>query len=206
MKQAVVDMTNKKVGELELEDQVFGSKPNKAVIYEAVKMYRANKRLGTHSTLTTKMVSGTTAKMYRQKGTGRARHGSAKAHIFVGGGIAFGPHPRDYSYTLPRKVRQTALLSALALKYREGKLLIVDDLPLTEIKTKKMVEILSGFGVRTGLIVLNDHNEKVLKSSRNIPGIKVVKHDSLNALDLMSREHVVFLKSALVELQEGWKR
>ncbi|MFH0799865.1 MAG: 50S ribosomal protein L4 [Pseudomonadota bacterium] len=202
MKETILNIARKQVGEVELSDGIFGMKAGSALIYEAVKMQRACARSGTAATRNHKMVSGTSAKMYRQKGTGRARHGDARTNIFVGGGKAFGPHPRDYSYRLPKKARKGALRAALSLKKQEGKLLILDEFPGTRIKTKDAVSALSRLGVKSGLIVALDPSEALVKSVRNIPGIKLLCCEGLNVYDLVSHEHAVITVPALAKVEE----
>jgi len=205
VKEMVHTIENKSAGEVELSDEIFTAKVNTALLYETVKMNRANQRLGTAATRNHKMVSGTTAKMYRQKGTGRARHGDARTNIFVGGGKAFGPHPRDYGYRMPAKARKGGLRAALSLKRNEGKLLIVDDFAMKAVKTKDAVAALKVLGVNNGVIVVEGKNENLEKSVRNIPGIKLLSCDGLNALDLMRFEHVVVTVAALNRVQEVLK-
>ncbi len=175
MKVNVMNMQNKGVGEVELHDAIFARKGGTGSIYEVVKMQRANKRKGCAASRNHALVSGTTAKMYRQKGTGRARHGDYRTNIFVGGGKAFGPHPRDYSYNVPKKVKKAALATALTEKVRDGKLLVVDAFTLSAIKTKTFVESMKALGVTTGLIVLDGDNDVVRKSARNVPTMKVLR-------------------------------
>lgn len=203
MKEPVINIEKKKVGEVELSDEIFSKKPNMPLIYEVVKMHRANSRLGTAATRNHKMVSGTTAKMYRQKGTGRARHGDARTNIFVGGGKAFGPHPRDYSYRIPAKARKSGLASALTLKKNEGKLLIVDELNVKKIKTKDAVEMFTKMGVKKGLLVVEGANENLEKSVRNIHGMKIIRWEGVNVYDLMKYEHAVVTLAAFTKLQEA---
>ncbi len=205
MKETVHNIKKAKVGDVELEDSIFGAKPNRALIYEVVRMQLANRRQGDAATKNRKLVSGTTAKMYRQKGTGRARHGSAKANIFVGGGKAFGPHPRDYSYRIPAKARRAGLRSALVIKRNEGKLLIVDELPLKKIRTKDAVLALKDLGVAKGMIVTEGSNEVLEKSMRNIPGIKVLRWEGLNVYDVMRYEHLIMTRAAMDKVQEVLK-
>lgn len=192
-------------GEVELSEEVFTSKVNKALLYETVKMQLANRRSGTAATRNHKLVSGTTAKIYRQKGTGRARHGDARTNIFVGGGKAFGPHPRDYGYRMPAKARKGGLRAALSLKRNEGKLLIVDEFPMEQIKTKAALAALQKLGVTSGLIVVDGQHENLEKSVRNIPGVKLLRWEGLNACDLISYEHVVVTVPALNRVQEVLK-
>ncbi len=205
MKEQVIDIKKAKVGEVELSDEIFGAEPNTALIYEVVKMQLAAKRKGTSSSLTRSAVSGTTAKMYKQKGLGRARHGDERAPIFVGGGKAFGPHPRDWSYRIPTKARRGGLRSALAVKQREGKLIIVDELSPKEIKTKAMADAFKNMGVNSGLVVVAGKDVKLEKSLRNIHGIGLIRCEGLNVYDLMRHEHAIFTREALEKVQEVLK-
>ena len=205
MKEPVLDMAKTKVGEVELDEAIFGAAPNKALLYEVVRMQLANRRAGTAATRNHKMVSGTTAKMYRQKGTGRARHGDARTNIFVGGGKAFGPHPRDYSYRLPAKARRGGLRSALAQKQGEGKLIVVEKFPFTEIKTKPVVAALAKLGVANGLLVVDVATEALEKSVRNIPNVKLLRVEGLNVYDLLRYEHAIITRAALEKVQEVLK-
>lgn len=201
MKETVYNTDKENVSEVELKDEIFGARVNKALIYETVKMQRACMRQGDAFCKNRTLVSGTTAKMYRQKGTGRARHGDARANIFVGGGKAFGPKPRDYGYAIPKKAKILALKSVLSQKKKEGKILIVDDFKMQKPKTKDAVEVLLKFGIKNGLLVVNEHSENVVKSFRNIPDIKLVKSESLTVFDLMGHEHVVITLPALEKIQ-----
>ena len=203
MKAQVLNLKNANVGEVELSDAVFARKGGTGSIYEVVKMQRANKRKGCAASRNHALVSGTTAKMYRQKGTGRARHGDYRTNIFVGGGKAFGPHPRDYSYNVPKKVKKAALAIALTEKVRDGKLLVVDSFTFSSIKTKTFVESMKVLGVTTGLIVLEANNDIVRKSARNVPTLKVLRWDGLNVMDVLRFEHVVIAKAALDKIQEA---
>lgn len=205
MKESVVDIKNKKVGEIELQDEIFGGTPNTALVYEVVRMQLTNRRQGDAASCNHKMVSGTTAKMYRQKGTGRARHGDARTNIFVGGGKAFGPHPRDYSYRLPAKARRGGLRAALAVKKQEGKLIVVDAMTVKEIKTKEMVAALKGLGVKNGLLVVEKADVALEKSVRNIPNVKLIRAEGLNVYDLMRYEHAVVTRAAMDRVQEVLK-
>ena len=205
MKETVHSIGGNNAGEVELSEEIFSPVVNTALLYETVKMQLANQRSGTAATRNHKMVSGTTAKIYRQKGTGRARHGDARTNIFVGGGKAFGPHPRDYGYRMPAKARKGGLRAALALKKSEGKLLIVDELPMKAIKTKDAVKALAKLGVTNGVIVVDGKNENLEKSVRNIPGIKLLSCEGLNACELMRYEHAVLTVAALNRVQEVLK-
>jgi len=205
VKETVIDTKKAKVGELELDDEVFGATPNEALIYEVIKMQLASRRKGSASSLTRGDVSGTTAKMYRQKGLGRARHGDERAPIFVGGGKAFGPHPRDWSWRIPTKARRGGLRSALSMKKQEGKLIVVDEFKLKGIKTKAMVDTLTKLGVTNVLIVVDGKDETLEKSIRNVPHVSLVRWEGLNVYDLMRHEHAVMTRAAVEKVQEVLK-
>ena len=205
MKETVHTIEMNAAGEVELSEEIFTKRVNMALLYETVKMHLANRRSGTAATRNHTLVSGTTAKIYRQKGTGRARHGDARTNIFVGGGKAFGPHPRDYGYRMPAKARKGGLRAALALKKNEGKLIIVEDIAMKAVKTKDAVAMLSKLGVKSGVIVIDGTNETLEKSVRNIPGIKLLRWEGLNACDLMKYEHAVVTVPALNRVQEVLK-
>ena len=202
MKAKVIDIDKKAAGDVDLSDEVFAAKSNDALIYEATKMQRANRRKGCAATKNRSKVKGTTAKMYRQKGLGRARHGAKTAPIFVGGGKAFGPMPRDYSYRIPKKARRAAVRVALSQKQGEGKLLILDGFPMKEIKTKDAVSKLKNIGVNSGLFVIEGRDESLEKSVRNINGIKLVRTEGINVYDIMRYEHTIIMKDALTKIQE----
>lgn len=203
MKGTVLNIQNQKAGEVELSEEIFGTKVNRALLYETVKMQLANRREGTAATRNRALVSGTTAKMYRQKGTGRARHGDARANLFVGGGKAFGPKPRDFSYRIPAKARRGGVRAALVLKHQEGKLLIVDGLPVERGKTKDAVALLTRLGVTDGCIVVEGRDEKLERSVRNLPGITLLRWEGINAYDLVRHEHAVITVPALHRIQEA---
>lgn len=205
VKAKIKDINNKDVGEVEISDEIFGSKVSTPIIYEVVNMQLANRRKGTAVVKNRTDVSGTTAKMYRQKGTGRARHGDARANIFVGGGKAFGPKQRDYRYRPPKKVRRGGIRSALSLKNSEGKLIILDDFPVSQIKTKDVVSKLEKLGVSSGLLVVGGRDEKLEKSIRNAANVKLVRSEGINAYDIMRYEHTIILRNALGSVQEVLK-
>jgi large subunit ribosomal protein L4 len=205
VKAKVINIDKKAAGDVDLSDEVFSARVNETLIYEATKMQRANKRKGCASCKNRSQVHGTTAKMYKQKGLGRARHGAKTAPIFVGGGKAFGPSPRDYSYRMPKKARRGAVRAALSQKQNEGKLLILDDFPMKAIKTKDAVGALRGIGVNSGLLVVEGRSENLEKSVRNINGIKLVRSEGINVYDIMRYEHTIILKDALAKVQEVLK-
>lgn len=202
-KVAVYNMHGAQVGEIELNDNVFGIEPNKAVMYDFIKMQLANKRQGTSSTKTRTEVRGGGKKPWRQKGTGRARVGSSRNPVWRGGGIAFGPKPRDYSYRLPQKVRRLALKSALSSKAIDNNIIVVDQLSFDEPKTKAMVQALQALNVgKKTLLVTADGNANVVKSARNIPGVKPMRADFINVYDILKHETLLITKDAVAMVEE----
>jgi large subunit ribosomal protein L4 len=193
----VFDIEKKKVSELELSDAVFGAEINEAVLYDVVKMQMASRRKGTAATKVRRDVSGGGKKPWRQKGTGRARAGTTRSPIWRGGGIVFGPHPKDYSFHIPKRVRKLALKSALSMKYRDSKLIILRDFPLEEIKTKRFKEVVDRFGLKKALFILDQSHPILEKSSRNIQDIKMMRLEGLNVYDLLKHDHVVFLEPSV---------
>jgi len=202
-KVAVYSTSGEQVGEMELSDKVFGEKINEAVIYEVALSQMANARTGTASTKTRGEVRGGGRKPWRQKGTGRARAGSIRSPLWRGGGVIFGPKPRDYSYRLPRKVRRLALRSALSSKVAENNLIVLEDLKFDEPKTKKMVDILKTFDAeRKTIVVTEKNNENAYKSTRNIPGVLHRTVDGLSVLDLTTHKKLLITKDAVAHLEE----
>lgn len=203
-KVALYDANGAQVGEIDLNEDIFGIEPNKAVLYEFVKMQLANKRTGNASTKTRAEVRGGGKKPWRQKGTGRARVGSSRNPVWKGGGIVFGPRPRDYSYKLPRKVRRLALKSALSSKVKGNTLVVVDELLMNEPKTKDMVKILSSLNVNQNntLVVTSNDDINVSKSARNIPGIKPIKADFINVYDVLKYDTLLITKDAVARIEE----
>jgi len=196
-------MSGAQIGELELSDKVFGIEPNKAVMYEFVKMQLANKRVGTSSTKTRGEVRGGGKKPWRQKGTGRARVGSTRNPLWTGGGVVFGPKPRDYSYRLPRKVRRLALKSALSSKVLDNQIIVVDELRFEEPKTKLMVQTLQTLqSSGKTLVVTADGDPNVTKSARNIPGVKPLRVDFINVYDLLKYDTLLITKDAVARVEE----
>ena len=188
----VYDINGKKVKELELNEAVFGIEPNEAVVHSVLVNFLANQRQGTQSTKTRSEVSGGGRKPWRQKGTGRARQGSIRAPQWIKGGIALGPKPRSYKYTVNKKERQLAVKSVLSSKVLENELVVVDSLPLNDIKTKEMVKALSNLKVEgKALIMLPEKNEKVQKSARNIEGVKTTLVETINVYDLLKYNKLV---------------
>lgn len=199
---ALYNINGEQVGELALKDEIFGVKVHETVLHEAVVMHMARRRQGTHDTKTRSEVSGGGRKPWRQKGTGRARHGSIRSPIWRGGGIIFGPHPRDYSYSLPRKVRRLALKSALSSKVNSGDIVVLDDLKLDRPKTRDMVRILNNLKVDDALVVTAERNETVEKSARNIPNIKPLVATGLNVYDILAYDKLVMTKDAVAKVEE----
>ena len=192
-------------GEVLLPESVFGETPNQAVMHQAYLRQLANARQGTASTKTRGMVRGGGAKPYRQKGTGRARHGSEREPSMVGGGTVFGPHPRSYAQRMPRKMRRLALRSALSVKAIEGRVSVLDGFELDVPKTRTMVDLFRGLGVETTtLLVLAAPNDLVSRSLNNLPWAKVILARNLNLYDLFTHDHLVVAKDALELLEENF--
>lgn len=205
-KVTVYNLDKKSVGELELSDDVFGGEVNEALFYEIVKAQLASRRAGTHKVKCRTEVRGTGAKMYRQKGTGRARHGDERAPQFRGGGKAFGPKPRDYSYKPPRKMRKGALRSALALKLQEGRLLIVDSFDLPEVKTKNLARVLGVLEVpKSSVIVDAADNQNLRLSARNLDKHQFLPPEGVNVYDVLRHEHLILTKGAVAALEARCK-
>ncbi len=199
----VFNMAGEKIGEIELSEAIFGIEPNKSVLHDSVKNHLANCRQGTQSALTKGEVSFTTKKPWRQKGTGRARAGYAGSPVWTHGGVAFAPKPRDYSYTLNKKVRRLALKSALSAKAAENEVLVVDGLKMDEIKTKAFAQFLKKVGVEgKALIVTENVDEKVYKSARNIDGVFTTISTILSPYMILTNGVMVVDKAALAKIEE----
>lgn len=202
-KVAVYNMQGAQVGEIELNDDVFGVEVNRAVLHSAVVLQLANQRRGTHSTKLRGEVSGGGRKPWRQKGTGRARVGSIRSPLWRGGAITFGPKPRSYAQTLPRKVRRLALKSALSSKVLEGKLIVLDSLEFDMPKTKQVVELFDNLKVSgKAVVVTGDVDANVIKSARNIPGVLALDASGLNVYDILNHDTVVVTKDAVARVEE----
>ena len=196
----VYDMSGKQVGEIDLSDAIFGIEPNQSVVHDVVKNHLANCRQGTQSARTRAEVSGGGKKPWRQKGTGRARQGSTRAPQWTHGGIVFAPKPRDYSYTLNKKVRRLALKSALSAKAAEGKVLVVDGLGMDEIKTKTFQSFLNNVQANKAVVVTACPN--VVKSARNIPGVVTTSATLLSVYDIVNANQFIVDKAALATIEE----
>ena len=200
---AVLNMQGKEVGKQELSEAVFGIKPNVSVMNDMVKNYLANQRQGTQSALTRADVSGGGKKPWRQKGTGRARQGSTRAPQWTHGGIVFAPKPRDYSYTLNKKVKRLAMKSALSSKARDNELIVLDAITTDAYKIKTIAEMLKAVGSeRKALIVLDTVDEKVIASARNIPGVKTAQVNTLNVYDILNADKFIVVKDAVAKIEE----
>jgi large subunit ribosomal protein L4 len=197
----VFDIEKKKVAEVDLNDAIFGAEVNEAIIYDVIKMQLASRRSGTASTKTRSDVSGGGKKPWRQKGTGRARAGTTRSPIWRGGGIVFGPHPRDYSYSIPKKVRKKALISALSMKFQENKMLILKDFPMEKISTRLFKNVFDLFSLKKALFVLDDNNEVLLKSSRNLKNVKMVRSEGINVYDILNHEHLILLEPSVKKIE-----
>jgi len=198
---SVYDIEKNKVAEVALNDAVFGAEVNRDVIYEVVRMQMAAKRQGTHDTKERGEISGGGKKPWRQKGTGRARVGTTRSPLWRGGGTVFGPTPRDYSFTVPKKVRRLALISALSMKVKQEKLLVLRDIPLAEVKTKKFKEVLDRFGLKKVLVVIDRSNEALEKSSRNLPDVKMMRCEGINVYDLLKYDSLVLLEPSIQKIE-----
>lgn len=185
-----------------LNEEIFGARVRPHLLHQAVTMQLNQRRAGTASTKSKGFVRGGGKKPWRQKGTGRARAGSIRSPLWVGGGTIFGPQPRDYSYRLPRKARREALLSALSLKRREGKILVVDKLELVEAKTKLLRQWLESLDIASALIVIPEGDERLERSARNLPKVKVLRIDGLNVYDLLRFERLILTERAVKLLEE----
>ncbi|MCI9234860.1 50S ribosomal protein L4 [Anaerotruncus sp. 1XD42-93] len=199
----VYDMAGKVVSEMELSEAVFGIEPNPVVVHQVVVNYLANQRQGTQSTLTRTEVSGGGKKPWRQKGTGHARQGSIRAPQWRKGGIALGPKPRDYSYSLNKKVRRLAIKSVFSDKVATSDLIVVDNISVDSYKTKVIVEMLKALGVeKKALIVMPEHNDKLIKSAANIPGVKTALVNTINVYDIVNCDKFIVAKDAIAKIEE----
>ena len=202
LKTDVLDITGKKVSDIELNEAVFGVEVNEVVVHQVLVNYLANQRQGTQSTKTRAEVRGGGIKPWRQKGTGRARQGSIRAPQWIKGGIALGPKPRDYRYKLPKKVRALAIKSVLTTKLAENKLVVVDKMELEAIKTKEMVKVLNNLKAEKALVVLNEKNLNVQASTRNIEKAKAITVNTINIYDLLRFETLVIDVESVKKLEE----
>lgn len=198
---AVYDIGNQKVSDIELDDRIFDAKVNPTLFYDVVRMNLSSQRKGTASTKNRALVRGGGAKPWRQKGTGRARAGTRRSPLWRGGGTIFGPMPKDYSFSLPKKVKRAALRAALSLKRQEGKLILLNGFPLEGFKTRQVLEILKRFQVEDALIITNERHPYLERSARNIPGIKIVRYEGLNVYDILNHEHLILLRPTVEKIE-----
>ena len=202
-KVAGYNSANQQVGDIELNDSVFGVEMNAGLVHQAVVMQLASRRLGTHATKTRGLVRGGGRKPWRQKGTGRARSGSTRSPLWVGGGTVFGPQPRSYAFRMPKKQRRLAIKCALSDKVASGDFIVLDDLQFDAPKTKSVVKMLGDFGVDAkSLIITLDENENVELSSRNIPGVKAINTMGLNVYDILNHTKLFITKAAIEKIEE----
>ena len=199
---AVFNMNGEQVGTIDLNDEIFGIEVNMPVLHQAVVQYLANQRQGTQSAKTRAEVRGGGKKPWRQKGTGRARQGSIRSPQWTGGGVVFAPKPRSYELKMNKKVKALAMKSAFSSKLAEGKLIVVDELALPEIKTKEMVKVLGNLKIDNALIALTGSNRNVVLSARNIAGVKTANVGALNVYDLLKYDTFVVTKDAVAQIQE----
>lgn len=201
-KVALYNMNCEQVGEIELCDTVFGVEINKEAMHQVVKMHLANRRQGTQSALTRSEVSGGGIKPWRQKGTGRARQGSIRAPQWIHGGIVFAPKPRDYSYTIPKKIKRIAMKSALSSKVAGNEIIVLDELKMDAPKTKVIAEMLKKFEAKKTLIVVKESDENIYRSARNIEGVHIVPVNNLNVYDILKYEKFIITKDAAQKVEE----
>ena len=201
----VVDMQGKNVGSVDLAESIFGIEPNAAVMHQMVVSYLANQRQGTQSALTRSEVSGGGRKPWRQKGTGRARQGSTRAPQWYHGGVVFAPKPRDYRFSVNKKVKRLAMKSALSSKAQAEEIIVIDSIAFDEIKTAKAAAMLKAVGSeKKALIVLPEVDEKAIKSARNIPGVKTAQVNEMNVYDILNADKLIIAKDALTKIEEEY--
>ena len=202
LKVDVLNMEGKKVGDVELNENVFGVEVNDVVVHSVLVNFLANQRQGTQSTKTRAEVRGGGRKPWKQKGTGRARQGSIRAPQWTKGGIALGPKPRSYRYKVPKKMRQLAIKSVLTSKVKDGNLIVVDKLELNDIKTKEMVKVLNNLKANKALVMLNEKNLNVQASARNIENVKTTLVETINVYDLLKYNTLVLTQDAVKKIEE----
>lgn len=199
----IIDINRQKVSEMEVDDRLLNDPEKPHLVYDIVRMQLASRRSGTACTKERSLIRGGGRKPWKQKGTGRARSGSTRSPLWRGGGTVFGPHPRDYSFRPPKKVRRAALCSVLSSKNREQKLLVLERLDLEETKTKRFTGILKTLGIQNVLIIIDGPEEALEKAARNVPQVQVTRWEGLNVYDILRHEYVVFLRSSLERLERN---
>lgn len=204
---SIFDLTGKETGKIDLDKKIFDGKVNNPLLHQAVVMYQANKRQGTANTKTRSEVSGGNSKPWRQKGTGRARVGSSRSPLWRKGGIVFGPHPRDYSYQLPKKMKRLALISSLNSRLNDNLVQVLSELKVVSPKTKEFAQILKNFKLnRKALFVCDKPDDSLMKSSRNIKVVDLKEWQNINVLDVLNHEHLIITKEALEQLTSRLKK
>ncbi len=198
----VYNINKEKVGDVELNDALFGVEVNAHLLHDIVQMQRANRRSGNACTKTRSDVSGSGKKPWKQKGTGRARSGNRRSPLWRGGGTVFGPTPRSYSYKMPRKVRQLGLRMALSSRFSDNLMVVLDNFTLDEIKTKKFLSVMDAFAIDNALIVTPERIDALERSSRNVPGFKVLPAAGLNVYDILLHKHIVLLQPSIGQLEK----
>ena len=202
----IVDANNKKTGTMDLAEEIFGAPARKPLVHEALVMQLANTRQGTHATKTRHFVSGGGVKPWRQKGTGRARAGTIRSPLWRGGGIIHGPHPRDYSYSMPKKAVRQALAAILSTKLKEGSLVVMDSLAVASPKTKQAVALINGLGLTGGvMLMITGADPNLYLAARNIPGVKVCRVENINTYDLLKYKNLLADRESINKLQETLK-
>lgn len=199
---ALYNIAGQSIGELELKESIFGIEPNASALHAVVKAYLANQRQGTQSALTRAEVRGGGIKIYRQKGTGRARHSSNRAPIFTHGGVVFAPKPRDYRESVNKKVKRLAMKSALSFKVSDGDIIVYDALDIAAPKTKEMVKVLNAMNVKKALVVLPEKDEIVERATSNIPGVKTTLVGTLNVYEILKYDTLILTKDAVAKIEE----
>ena len=199
---AVYNMEGKEVGKLDLNDAVFGVEVNEHLVHMAVLQQLANNRQGTQKAKTRSEVRGGGRKPWRQKGTGHARQGSTRAPQWTGGGVVFAPVPRDYSFKINKKEKRAALKSALTSRVQENKLIVVDELKLDEIKTKQFAQVMKNLNVDKALVIINENDQNIVMSAKNIPTVKVAQTNTINVFDILKYSTVVVTKAAVATIEE----
>jgi large subunit ribosomal protein L4 len=201
----IIDIQRQKVAEMEVDDRLLNATDKAHLVYDLVRWQLACRRSGTAATKERSDVSGGGKKPWKQKGTGRARSGHSRSPLWRGGGTVFGPQPRDYSYRLPKKVREAGLIAALSSKFKEEKLVVLDRFGLEGVRTRRFQEALKTLGISSALIVIDGADAILEKSARNVPGVQVLQVQGLNVHDILRHEHLVFLRSSLEKVERNFK-
>ena len=199
----VYNLNAEKTTEIELNEKIFGVPVRKDILHQVVVSQLNKRRAGTTAVKTRSEVNGSRSKLWRQKGTGRARVGTAMSPTRRGGGVAFGPVPRSYANKVPKKIRKAAIAMALSDKYNSKQLIVVNDFNLPVIKTKDFVKVMSNFEIKKALIVTEDKNENLEKSSKNVPGIKVIRHEGINVYDILNHDHLFLVRPSIEKIEEA---